>query len=254
MDARQIIKYVDDGANFYCRQLGNACHMEFKNNGYYSAICPKAGEDGGTSLFDVTLEHLSDEEASQKIAEIKALNVHTWWGLCVSDRISDLIWGRDRPVLTPEQHENDEELYMAIFPEDRPANNGFTDVIRVKPVVSLDEFGIWADICNAVLHGGYPIVHRVNHFHLCEEGIMSCYLGFYSDKPVAVSAILDNKGISSLEFVATLADYRKKGLARALTVTAINDAFDRGSKIITTRAFAEAKKLYKSLGFKIYYI
>jgi hypothetical protein len=74
------------------------------------------------------LEHLSDEEASQKIAEIKALNVHTWWGLCVSDRIADLIWGRDRPVLTPEQHENDEEVYMAIFPKDKPVNNGFTNI------------------------------------------------------------------------------------------------------------------------------
>lgn len=254
MDTRQILKYIDEGANFYCRQLGNACHMEFKNNGYYSMISPKAGEDGGTSLFDVTLEHLSDEEASQKIAEIKTRNVHTWWGLCISDRIADLIWGKGRPVLTPAQHEDNEEVYMAIFPKDKPVNNSFNAAIRVKPVASLDEFGIWADICNAVLHGGYPIVHRVNHFHLCEEGIMPCYIGFYDGKPAAVSAILDNSGISSLEFVATLVDYRKRGLAKAVTVTAINDAFDRGSKIITTRAFADAKNLYKSLGFQVYYL
>jgi GNAT superfamily N-acetyltransferase len=254
MDTKQIIKYIDDGANFYCRQLGNASHMEFKNNGIYSIISPKKGEEGGTSLFDVTLDHLSDEEASQKIDEIKALNVHTWWGLCVSDRIADLIWGKDRPVLSPEQQENAEEVYMAIFPEDKPVDNVFDEAIRVKPVMSLDEFGTWADICNAVLHDGYPIMHRVNHFHLCEERIMPCYIGFYNDKPAAVCAILNNDVISSLEFVATLSDYRKKGLARALTITAINDAFDNGSIIITTRAFAEAKNLYKSLGFKLYYI
>jgi GNAT superfamily N-acetyltransferase len=188
------------------------------------------------------------------INEIKALNVHTWWGLCVSDRIADLIWGKGRPVVTPEQHENDEEVYMALFQESALLGNEIKGEIRVRPVRNLDEFGIWTDICNAVLHNGYAIMHRVNHFHLCEKGIMPCYIGFYSDKPVAVSAILNNHGISSLEFVATLADYRRKGLAKALITTAVNKAIDNGAKIITTRAFADAKNIYKSVGFKVYYI
>ena len=71
MNNTEIMKIVDDGANFYCRQLGNASHMEFVNNGCYSMIYPKAGQDGGTSLFDVTLEHLDDEEALQKLTKLK---------------------------------------------------------------------------------------------------------------------------------------------------------------------------------------
>ncbi|MFZ5354866.1 MAG: GNAT family N-acetyltransferase [Bacillota bacterium] len=253
MNSSEIMKLIDEGANFYCRQLGNASHMEFVNNGCYSMIYPKEGQKGGTSLFDVTLEHLNDEEAVQKINEIKALDVHTWWGLCLSDRIADLVWGKDRPILTPEQHEDDEELYMAIFPEEKTVYSKANDQISVKQVLTIDEFSIWADICNSVLHDGYPIMHRINHFDICKNGIMPCYIGYYEGKPAAVSAILNNNGVSSLEFVATLDGFRKKGLARALCQTAVEEAFAKGSKIITTRAFADAKNLYKSLGFKIYY-
>lgn len=205
MNNSEIMKLIDEGANFYCRQLGNASHMEFVNNGYYSMIYPKKGQDGGTSIFDVTLEHLNDNEAIEKINEIKVLNVHTWWGLCPSDRIADLIWGKDRPVLTQEQHENDEEFYMAIFPKEKPTYEKANNDITIKPVTSVGEFIIWADICNSVLHGSYPIMHRVNHFDICKDGIMPCYIGYYQGKPAAVSAILNNNGVSSLEFVATLA-------------------------------------------------
>lgn len=253
MNNSEIMKLIDDGANFYCRQLGNASHMEYTNNDCYSMIYPKANQEGGTSLFNIRLEHLNDEEALQKINEIKALNVHTWWGLCQPDRISDLIWGKDRPILTLEQHENDEEVYMAIFPEEKTVYSILNDDITVIPVATVDEFNIWADICNSVLHGGYPIINRVNHFDICKNGIMPCYIGYYQGKPTAVSAILNNNGVSSLEFVATRADFRKKGLARALCQTAINGAFANKSKIITTRAFVDSKYLYKSLGFKTYF-
>lgn len=253
MNNAVIMKLIDDGANFYCRQLGNASHMEFVNNEYYSMIYPKAEQEGGTSLFNITLEHLNDEEALQKINEIKAMNVHTWWGLCQTDRIADLIWGKDRHILTREEHEDDEEFNMAILSEEKPNYGQTNDDIFISLVKTVEEFGIWADICNSVLHGGYPIIHRLNHFDICKNGIMTGYIGYYQGKPVAVSAILNDNDISSLEFVATLSDFRKNGLARALCQKAVDDTFANGAKIITTRAFVNAKNLYKSLGFQIYY-
>jgi hypothetical protein len=78
MNGSEIIKYIDDGANFYCRQLGNASHMEFTNNGYYSIIYPKAGQEGGTSLFHVTLENLNDDEALKIINQIMERKI--FWG------------------------------------------------------------------------------------------------------------------------------------------------------------------------------
>ena len=76
------------------------------------------------------------------------------------------------------------------------------------------------------------------------------YLAFFGD---AVHMESTDNGVASLEFVATLEEYRRKGLARAVCITAVRDAFINGAKIITTRAFHLASLLYQSLGFKIYY-
>ena len=249
----QVMKLIDDGANFYCRQLGNASHMQFEDNGIYSMIYPKPGQQGGTSLFNVRLDALGDGDTQRAIDEIKALDVHTWWGLCLPDRIADMVWGKDRPVLTPEEHENDEELYMALFPQEQPAGAAPPEGVEIKPVVSAEQFAVWADICNTVLHGGFPIINRVYHWDICRDGIMPSYIAYVAGKPAAVCAVLRNADEASLEFVATAEGFRKRGLADALCRRAVLDAFSSGARVVTTRAFADAKNIYKSLGFRVYY-
>jgi GNAT superfamily N-acetyltransferase len=160
------------------------------------------------------------------------------------------IFGENRPepVLEP----NDEEANMAMLAEDKPQYEEIALPITVKKVDNPDDFKLWADISNMVLHGGYPIIHYKNHYHLSRSGVMPCYISYYNGKAASVCSILNNKDISSLEFVATIEDFRKKGLARAVCITAIDEAVKNGSKIITLRAFPMAKKLYQAMGFKIY--
>jgi ribosomal protein S18 acetylase RimI-like enzyme len=253
MNSKEIYKLIDDGANFYCRQLGNASHMEYVRKDCYSMIYPKTGEDGGTSIFDITIEHLNNEEAMAKINEIKAYNAHTWWSLCISNRIADLVWGKDRPILTAKQLEESDELCMAVLPDERLKDNKRQEGVEIKPVTKLAEFEVWADICNLVLHNELPIIHPINHYDICKNGIMNCYIGYYYGKPVSVAAILNNDRISSLEFVATLNEHRRLGLATALSQKAVEEAFMNGVEIVTTRAFADAKNIYKALGFKCYF-
>lgn len=254
MNNTEIMRLIDRGANFYCRQLGNAAHMEFRRLEHFSMINPKPGEPGGTSIFDVDLENLNDRDAAAVIREIKALNVHTWWGLCSSERIHRLIFGAPSPNLSAEEHENDEETYMALFPDEKPAypqvqENG----IGVTKVETRDEFTRWADICNAVLHDNYPILHPKNHYEICREGILRCYLASYHGEPAGTAAILVNAGMDSLEFVATLPRFRKLSVAWAVCQTAVDAAFRDGAEVITVRAFREAKNLYKTIGFKVYF-
>jgi GNAT superfamily N-acetyltransferase len=250
MERTEICRYIDDGANFYLRLLGDAEHMEYSDNGYYSIIRPKNGQDGGTSLFNIRLKHLSDEELKEKINEIKKLNLHTWWGFGLSERMLNAIFGENRPEPVPEP--NDEEGCMALLPKDKPLYEEITLPITVKKVDNAEDFKLWANISNKILHGGYPIMHPENHYHLSQSGVMPCYIAYYNGAVASVSSIVNNKDISSLEFVATTEEYRRKGLARAVCITAIDEAFKNGSKIITLRAFPEAKTLYKAMGFKIY--
>jgi GNAT superfamily N-acetyltransferase len=250
MERTEICRHIDDGANFYLRLLGDAEHMEYIDNGYYSIIRPKNGQEGGTSLFNIRLEHLSDDELNNKIKEIKELNLHIWWGFGLSERMLNAVFGDNRPV--PATEINDEEGCMALLPDEKPEYEEILMPITVKKVDNAEDFKIWANISNKILHGGYPIMHPENHYHLCRDGIMPCYIAYYNDTAAGVCSIINNKDISSLEFVATVDEYRRKGIARAVCAAAVDEAFQNGSKIITLRAFPGAKKLYGTLGFKIY--
>ena len=65
--------------------------------------------------------------------------------------------------------------------------------------------------------------------------------------------VIDNDGIASLEFVATVPEMRRRGFAREVCEKAIYDAFMDGAKIVTVRAInAVAGKVYQSIGFKAY--
>lgn len=250
MKISEINKHIDDGANFYLRVLGDAEHMEYIDNGYYSIIRPKSGQEGGTSLFNLRIENLPDEELKEKINEIKELNLHTWWGVGLSERMLNAIFGENRPVRVPEP--NDEEANMAMLSKEKPQYEKVALPITVKKVDNAEDFKLWANISNTVLHGGYPLIHHKNHYHLSQNGVMPCYIAYYNGIPASVCSIINNKDISSLEFVATIEEYRRKGLAKAACTTAIDEAVKNDSKIITLRAFAGAKKLYQTIGFKIY--
>jgi GNAT superfamily N-acetyltransferase len=250
MEGTEIIKHIDDGANFYLRLLGDAEHMEYTDNGYYSIIRPKSGQQGGTSLFNIRLEHLPDEELKEKINEIKGLNMHTWWGIGLPERMLNAIFGENRPEPVPEP--NDEEANMAMLSKDKPQYDEIAIPISVKRVDNAEDFKLWADISNTVLHGGYQIIHPINHYRLSQNGVMPCYIAYYNGTAASVCSIINNKDILSLEFVATLDGFRRRGLARAVCITAIDEAVKSGSEIITLRAFAGAKKLYQTMGFKIY--
>jgi hypothetical protein len=44
--------------------------MEYTDNGYYSIIRPKKGKEGGTSLFNLRLDDLSDDELGKKVDNV----------------------------------------------------------------------------------------------------------------------------------------------------------------------------------------
>lgn len=250
IDKIKVRRHIDEGANFYLWALGAANHMEYIDNGIYSLIRPKEGQQGGTSLFQVRLDHLSDAELLEKVYEIKKLNYHTWWGLNLSERALNAVYGNQRPL--PATETNEEEGQMALMVQNKP-EYGMLDVsASVKKVTSAEDFKIWANICNKVLHGGYPIIHPENHYHLCKEDIMPCYIGYYNGVAASVCSILNHKEAASLEFVGTLEECRRKGLAKAVCITAIEQAFKNGSEIITLRALSNSKIMYKGMGFEFY--
>lgn len=79
------------------------------------------------------------------------------------------------------------------------------------------------------------------------------YLGaMHGTEPVAVCQLYSEGTITQIEDVATLKDWRGRGLARALMATAIATAIDGGSEFVFLVADADdwPKDFYERLGFE----
>ncbi len=224
--------------------------METLDNGVYCVLRPKDNEQGIRFIYDIRLEGLSDEDVNTKVSEIKSLNVPVWWPLfpVASQKLRDTVYGKS---YQPKPPKGNDEFLMALLPENQPV--GKTSDAAVKRVETAADFKVWARMANQIFADGYQDIHPVNHFHWCEKGWLIPYVVYDENTPVAIASILNNNGIASLEFVATLEDYRLRGFARAASAAAIRDAFANGVKIITLRAFYPAAFLYQGLGFQIYY-
>lgn len=235
MEKRKALQYVDEWANLYLKIFGDAKHMEMYDNGRYTLIQPKAGENGPTSIFNIRLECLNDNELSKTVHEIKTMNHHTWWNQ-YSDRVNKVIFPEGRHECSPD----DWEVYAVMTPEEIPTYSD--NKISVRRVETTGDFNTWLNLNHD--NGLQP-----NHFHLCQKGILRCYIGYAQNKPVSVVAMLKNNRIYSLEFASTLNEYQKRGFATAICQTAIKEAIHDGADVITARAYEESKLLGKKLGF-----
>lgn len=245
MDKRQTMKIMDGWANFYLWLFADADHMMYVDNGRYCMAYPKPGEKGINSVFNIRLEGLAEDELGKTIAEIKALQRHTWWDQ-YSERITRLVFPEGRPEITPDDY----EVYAIMTPEEKPTCPAFS--VDVRRISSQEDFAIWCGMENANEFHGSEDLHPSNHYHHCLKGTVRCYVTYDSQgQPVSVAGMMDNrKGIFSLEFVSTAPEYRNRGFATATCARALEDAFQSGAEMVTVRAYGDAgKKLGRALGF-----
>lgn len=243
---REIKHYIDKGADFYLRMLADAEHMEIVDNGIYEIMRSRGDVNHLCVVYNIRLEHLSDEEIIEAVKEIRELKVHTWWP-ARSERVLDIMDGKDRG---PEGPFGDAELYGIMVAEEVPKYPKTPNSIKIQRVHSQEEFQVWCDLDNDVEHGGHIHMHTQNHYHLITNGKLRCYLGYVDSIPVTTAAILNNVGTASLEFTATLPEHRQNGFARAVCQYALKDAFKAGVEVVSIRSFGIARILGKSLGFR----
>ena len=247
---QEIIRHINNGADHYVRLFGQAEHMEIVDRTFYSLVRPKGSVHGISMVFQVRLEGLPSAKQQELIAEIKALHVPVWFDLTASDELHRLFFSCEKrhgqTVL-----DDDDEVYLALLPEQAPC--AAASAYSIVNVQTAEEFALWARMCNDLFANGAPDVHPLYHYPLCQHNLMKCYIAYVHDQPAAIGAIMNNHGIASLEFVATVPEWRRRGLARALCDKAIHDTFADGAKIITVRAInAGASRLYQSVGFTAY--
>jgi len=78
------------------------------------------------------------------------------------------------------------------------------------------------------------------------------YLGYYKDEAAAVGMSLQHGSVVTLHWIGTLPAYRRKGLASAISYTALVDARNAGWQNAYLLASEAGKPLYERMGFKEY--
>nr|WP_303740842.1 GNAT family N-acetyltransferase [Lutispora saccharofermentans] len=107
----------------------------------------------------------------------------------------------------------------------------------------------WVKIVNEGLFGCELIT--VDQFtDIFELGNVHFYIGLLNNIPASACMTIKDSDTSVLEMVATLEQYRHKGLATAVINKALDDLKKSGIKTISLRAEKDGVNLYKHLGFK----
>ena len=248
MDAREILRRIDQGAEHFLRTLADTPHMICTAADGYTVIRPKAGEEGVSFVRGLQLEGLTQVESAALIARVRAEGLPVWFPLLATDEQFQQFFGRTRihgAPLTPE-----DEVYMALLPGELTAAPLTHPVQRVTDAAA---FADCARVINVVLSGGRPDLHPIHHLPLVEKGRLHAHVAYHEGQPVSAAVTMCKSGAVSLEFVATLPAVRRMGYAGAVCRQAVQDELARGAALITVRAVNPAvARLYERLGFHSY--
>jgi hypothetical protein len=75
-------------------------------------------------------------------------------------------------------------------------------------------------------------------------------LARYDGAPAATAMVLLSHSIAGIYWVATLPEYRGRGLGEACTRAATNAAFARGARAVVLQASQQGEPIYKRLGYR----
>ena len=121
--------------------------------------------------------------------------------------------------------------------------------IEVKDVCDIEQLRTWLDIVNAALFGCELVT--IEQFSDILNLENSCfYLVILDGKAVTACLTIINDDTSVLEMVATLKEYRRKGVATATIDKALIDLHKKSIKTISLRAETDGINVYRRMGFK----
>ena len=249
-----MIEHIVRGMYHYCETLAIPAHMENYDDGMCAWIKPKEGALGPACVYKVNFGDKPDEEIRELVQAYREKGAPAAWcvtPLSTQNNIREILFSMG--LMDPADADMNDQG-MAIPPEQMAELRAGTDnssIAAVRRVGGKEDFKTWCSITNEVL-AGFQMLDSDLYYPLCESGKMVCFLGYAGERPAAASAAINNNGNATLEFIATLPDYRKKGMGTAVCRAAINHLINDGAYVISLRAREMGASLYKSLGFRVY--
>lgn len=247
-----MIHKIVEGMERYMRLLGEADHMQCRCGGV-EWISPLPAQAGPSAAFKISLSGSeASEEVDKLIQGIERGEVPGLWvpsPTSTPENILELLLSKGFKDLS--DPENPEWGMALKLPEHAPDWPAAPD-IEVKAVRSKEEFQLWADIVNTALHG-WKMIDAELYYPLVQPNKMVFYIGWFQGKPAATAATILKDDEASLEFVATLEEFRRRGIGTEVCRFAIAELAKNGAGMVSLRAEPHAFGMYTKLGFRPYY-
>jgi len=137
---------------------------------------------------------------------------------------------------------------LKIIPDRIPVPAGF----QVQRMEDTESMKIW--VKTFLLGGNFPSDWDAPSLDwmlatLSDPNAQS-YLAFVDDQPVAVSTVFYRAGVAGIYCVATLEEWRGKGLGAAITLQPLLDARAKGYRVGILHSSEMGYRVYQRLGFK----
>lgn len=125
--------------------------------------------------------------------------------------------------------------------------------IEVKKI-GIEEIDLWISIVAQSYNTDAPEFTKFIHYLIkhTPTQCLSFYIGYYQGTPVATSMTIRHDEIVGLHWVATLPEYRGKGVGFAISHKPLLDAQAQGCTQAILLATTMGKPVYEKIGFKEY--
>jgi ribosomal protein S18 acetylase RimI-like enzyme len=192
--------------------------------------------------------------SSESIEEIKEyyskINLRFWWWLYPrgdTPQSRDLLAGAGMDLIA-------QIPCMAADLDIKALEEKIPAQITIAEVKSNDDLLLWADIS----FRGFQMPERAREqysafvlsFARGEKQAQRLFLAYVDRNPAATSLLFVNKETAGIYYVATLPEFRSKGLGFYVTLAAMNAAKNAGYKKIILQATPAGEKVYRRIGFQ----
>jgi GNAT superfamily N-acetyltransferase len=242
----------ENGAEFLIL-LGRAAGAEVRDDGRVLWAIGNSPIDYHNCVVeaDLTPEE-ADKEIEASLERMRAHGVPGSWHVGPSMRPSDL---GERLLAHGFEYGGDDigmSVDLSTLPEEVPVPEGFT-VERVR-----DEAGLcaWIEALGSGFGEGPVEAEWVGEVYrrlgLDEEKSWRHYLGRLDGEPVATSTLFIGAGVAGIYFVCTVERVRRRGIGAAVTLAALREARDLGSRTGVLGSSEMGYPVYRRLGFEEY--
>jgi GNAT superfamily N-acetyltransferase len=252
MQEADIIARITQDMERYLGLLAQSANMQH-HTGEIEWIAPRPGKAGPALVSKLELDGQSAaSRVEEAIPDILSGVIPALWLVspaATPSNIMDILVSKGfRDLYNPEDVEPGMALKIseAVLDTDTPVG------LELITVQSKEEFSQWVQTVNIALHG-WDMIDAESYYFLVAEKKMLCYTALLEGKAVATAATIQAGSASSLEFVSTLADHRKKGIGTAICAHAIGQLIANGADLVTLRANPDAVQLYTRMGFRPYF-